>query len=270
MGFGVSMTQRKTKLLLIRNMQKQNHTAQIITDWFLRTGASATFRAIPIIISGYDDSELWKIVDYPNEELLKERIEPISRCLEEKNVENKTQIVRIYVYIMSTYFTTNDTEYRKTAYWEWANKCTNLIERIAKENNIFITDTARVTEQAIIRINEMLKNNSSGNQSDMNCYSFVRAVTEFYFMIDNNLQLEKIAGPFWDNGLKEEYELQLDFFYKLYELYEDVFLKDENYTALPLDLNSIFENNAEWRITMLKENINLFKNNEPIVFNEKR
>lgn len=234
-----------------------------------KSGGISYFQSNPYYYSGYDDSDLWRIVEHPNEDLLKERVEPISRYLNEKDVENKPQIERIYVYIMSTYFDTEDAEYRKTAYWEWARKCTNLIESIAKENYIFIADTARVTEQAVVRVNEMLRGNSCGNQSEMNCYSFVRAVTEFYLAIDNNQVLEKMAGLQWDNGLEEEYGLWMDFLCKSYELYEDIIWKDENYTALPMDLNSELLHNSKWRTNILKENINLFKNNEPIIFNGK-
>lgn len=84
----------------------------------------------------------------------------------------------------------------------------------------------------------MLSGNSCGNQSEMNCYSFVRAVIEFYLAIDNNQVLEKMAGLQWNNGLEEEYGLWMGFFCKSYELYEDVIWKDENYTALPMDLNA--------------------------------
>lgn len=103
-----------------------NHHRLVYQD-----GGISYFQSNPYYYSGYDNSDLWQIVEFPNEDLLKERVEPISRYLNEKDVENNPQIECIYVYIMSTYFDTEDAEYRKTAYWEWAKKCTNLIESIA-------------------------------------------------------------------------------------------------------------------------------------------
>lgn len=143
--------------------------------------------------SGYEDDELWQIVDSPNEDLLMERVRPATLYLTESNVENRPQISHIYNYLVSTYSTTEDARFRARIYWEWAEKCTRLINRIGEENNIFISDTARISEQAVTRIHDMLDINCGGNQAEMNCYSLVRSVTSFYLAIDNNQQLVVIS-----------------------------------------------------------------------------
>ena len=102
----------------------------------------------------------------------------------------------------------------------------------------------------------------------MNCYSFVRGVTDLYLAIDKNQQLEKMDTLSWNNALEKEYELWLDFFLKSYELYSDVIYKDEGYSSLPLDLNYVLERNAEWRIGILKEILLLFSDDVPITYDE--
>ena len=102
----------------------------------------------------------------------------------------------------------------------------------------------------------------------MNCYSFVRGVTDLYLAIDKNQQLEKMDTLSWNNALEKEHELWLDFFLKSYELYSDVIYKDEGYSSLPLDLNYVFEINAEWRIGILNEILLLFSDDAPITNDE--
>ena len=202
-----------------------------------------------------DDEESWRIVDYPSEELMNERLEPVEMTLVEKNVENRPHISCIYNYIVSTYCEAKESYDAAGSYWAWAEKCTNMIESVATENNIFTGDTARASEQAIDRINEMLSINGAGSQSSMNSYSLVRGATEFYLAIDNNHQLAKMDSLSWKNGFKEEYELWMDFYLKSYSLYEDVILKEESYSSLPQELDSILTVNAEWRTKMVKEYI---------------
>lgn len=218
----------------------------------------------PYYYSGREDEKLWKIVEYPYDDLIKEGIEPAWLMLDEKNVENRPQLNRIYSYIISTYCEAEDAYNVSKSYWNWAKKCTDLIQKVSLENNIFISDTARISEQAIKRVHDMLGHNSGGNQPVMNCYSFVRGVTDFYLAIDNNQQLEQLDSLSWNNALEKEYALWLDFYLKSYDLYADVIYKDEGYSALPQDLNSVRENNAEWRIEMLKEILLLFCDNKLI------
>lgn len=133
-----------------------------------------------------------------------------------------------------------------------------MIETVAQNNNIFIADSARISEQAIERIEEMLSVNNAGNQQEKNCYSVVKGVTELYLAIDNNQQIEKIDTLTWREAFKKEYELWIDFYRKSYNLYADVILKDESYSALPMDLNSTLKSNAKWRNNILKECFGLF------------
>lgn len=201
--------------------------------------------------------ESWEIVDIPNDDLARESVEPAELPLEEKKVENRVHFSRIYNYIVSTYLAADDGyDYDEAGvYWRWAAKCTKVIENIARENDIFISDTARVSEQASCRIADMLDSNCYGTQTQMNSYSLVESVMQFYLAIDNNRQLEKMDSVSWDSGFKEEYELWMDFCLKSYVLYADVILKDESYQSLPLELNGVLSRNSVWRAVMLKENI---------------
>ena len=231
-------------------------------------GYTCYLQLSPYYYSGREDKDLWRIVEYPHEDLMRERIEPVTMLLEESNVENRPQLNRIYNYIVSTYCDTEDAYNMPLSYWNWAKKCTKIIETVSRENNIFISDTTSMPEQAIKRIHEMLGINRAGNQPYMNCYSFVRGVTDLYLAIDKNQQLEKMDTLSWNNALEKEYELWLDFFLKSYELYSDVIYKDEGYSSLPLDLNYVLERNAEWRIGILKEILLLFSDDVPITYDE--
>jgi len=259
----------KNKLIIepvYTKIEKFSKNSYRLTD---EDGCNRYLQIKPYYYSGYEDEELWQIIDNPNEYLIREEVEAVNMILQEGNIENKPHLSHIYNYIVSTFFAAEEQYDCSEIYWNWAQKCTNMIETVALDNNIFIADTARVSEQAIERVNKMLSINSEGNLSETTCYSFVKGVAQLYLAIDNNQQIAKIDTLLWKKGFKEEYELWMDFYWSSYKLYADVILKDESYSDLRADLNSTLENNAEWRLKMQKECIDLFNDKKTIKFSGK-
>ena len=210
------------------------------------------------------DSLLTYFVSVPCPEFMAENNLSYYSILQESAIDNAPVHSGIYHYLISTVTPLFERDAAPMDYWEWAEKSNRLVERLGNEHDLFMSDTASVAHQSVERINELVYQNTAGNQPELNGVSFVYAVLELYRTLDMNLA---VVAEFKENqelleAMKQEYACWMDYYWSSYRFYNDCIIGDQSYSALPMDLNGFLESNARQRYAILVDELTLFKTGE--------
>ena len=196
------------------------------------------------------DADNWRISDYPTE------YEPSTNLSlrYDNDVPHAKDLGRLLYKMVKSHSLKNDSVSYADFYWDWGLCISSEIDSLNLYAVLFENPDSSCYDMAMNAIAEYIHESRSGNQPEMNCWSYVMAVMENYRMIHTN---QVLVDCLPDLNMRREYTLYNEYMVALEEWesrLDAAFGMD--YSSKPMDVNST----AKYRFNKRRQSLEDFLN----------